>query len=96
MPVATPACRHPFDVPFLALALVAKADILLTGDKDLLSPSGKLACAILRAESLLDQLRRRPSAQSTSLHLQIRRIGSASRPGARPVSDGVPRRSEVT
>jgi uncharacterized protein len=31
-----PECRDPFDVPFLALALVAKADYLITGDRDLL------------------------------------------------------------
>jgi uncharacterized protein len=28
-----PECRDPFDVPFLALALVGKADYLLTGDR---------------------------------------------------------------
>ncbi len=31
-----PDCRDPFDRPFLELALVAKADALVTGDKDLL------------------------------------------------------------
>ena len=31
-----PDCRDPFDRPFLALALAAKADALITGDKDLL------------------------------------------------------------
>ena len=31
-----PQCRDPFDRPFLELALAAKADALLTGDKDLL------------------------------------------------------------
>ena len=33
---ATPECRDPFDVPFLLLALVGKADYLVTGDRDLL------------------------------------------------------------
>ncbi len=31
-----PECRDPFDRPFLVLALTAKADALITGDKDLL------------------------------------------------------------
>lgn len=31
-----PDCRDPFDRPFLALAVAAKADALITGDKDLL------------------------------------------------------------
>ena len=35
-PPRTPACRDPHDVPFLQLALVAKADPLVTGDNDLL------------------------------------------------------------
>ena len=32
-----PDCRDPFDRPFLALALAAKADALVTGDKNLLA-----------------------------------------------------------
>ena len=35
-PPRTPPCRDPFDVPFLQLAVVGKADYLVTGDKDLL------------------------------------------------------------
>lgn len=35
-PPKTPACRDPHDVPFLQLALAAKADALVTGDADLL------------------------------------------------------------
>src|SRR5215471_17088640 len=38
--VKIPLCRDPFDVPFLQLAIVSKADYLVTGDKDLLSLSG--------------------------------------------------------
>lgn len=52
-PPATPPCRDTFDVPFLELALAGKADALLTGDMDLLSLDGKLACPILRAERFL-------------------------------------------
>lgn len=35
-PPRTPVCRDPHDVPFLQLALAAKADALITGDADLL------------------------------------------------------------
>lgn len=34
-PPRTPACRDPHDLPFLQLALTAKADALVTGDADL-------------------------------------------------------------
>lgn len=37
---ATPACRDPFDLPFLQLAVTGKADYLVTGDQDLLSLYG--------------------------------------------------------
>jgi putative PIN family toxin of toxin-antitoxin system len=49
-PPATPPCRDAFDVPFLELALVGKAEALVTGDKDLLSLAGKLACPIFGAD----------------------------------------------
>lgn len=35
-PPRTPACRDPHDVPFLQLALAARADALVIGDADLL------------------------------------------------------------
>lgn len=35
-PARTPDCRDPHDLPFLQLALAAKADALITGDADLL------------------------------------------------------------
>lgn len=34
-PPKTPPCRDPHDVPFLQLALAARADALVTGDADL-------------------------------------------------------------
>jgi putative PIN family toxin of toxin-antitoxin system len=52
-PPATPPCRDAFDVPFLELALVGKAEALVTGDKDLLSLAGKLMCPILSADEFL-------------------------------------------
>ncbi len=36
-PVPVPACRDPFDLPFLYLAVAGRADALVTGDADLLS-----------------------------------------------------------
>lgn len=43
-PPKTPACRDPHDLPFLQLALAARADALITGDVDLLvlAPMHKL------------------------------------------------------
>ena len=35
--LAIPECRDPKDRPFLALALAGRADVLVTGDSDLLS-----------------------------------------------------------
>ncbi|MCX7155044.1 MAG: putative toxin-antitoxin system toxin component, PIN family [Rhodocyclales bacterium] len=55
-PPATPPCRDAFDVPFLELALVGKADALVTGDKDLLCLAGSLACPILKADQFLSTL----------------------------------------
>ena len=55
-PPKTPACRDPFDVPFLQLALAGKARALLTGDRDLLSLARRFACPILSAERFIDSL----------------------------------------
>lgn len=52
----TPACRDPFDVPFLELAVAGRADYLVSGDKDLLALAGKLPCPIVTAERLLETL----------------------------------------
>ena len=53
VPPATPPCRDACDVAFLELALTGKADALISGDKDLLSLDGNLACPILSAEAFL-------------------------------------------
>jgi predicted nucleic acid-binding protein len=45
-----------FDVPFLELALTGKAEALVTGDKDLLSLAGSLACPILSVDQFLSTL----------------------------------------
>ncbi len=56
MPPELPAvsdCRDPFDVPFLQLALVGRADYLVTGDRDLLSLTALFKIAIVNAEQFL-------------------------------------------
>ena len=55
-PPKTPPCRDPFDLSFLQLTIVGKADHLVTGDKDLLSLAGTFACPIITAEQFLDLL----------------------------------------
>lgn len=52
----TPGCRDPYDVPFLQLAVAGKADSLVSGDRDLLSLAGKLACAIVTPEKFMKTL----------------------------------------
>lgn len=51
-----PACRDPFDIPFLLLAIAGKAEALVTGDQDLLSLAGQLPCPIVTAEAFLQTL----------------------------------------
>jgi putative PIN family toxin of toxin-antitoxin system len=52
----TPPCRDPFDLPFLQLAMVGKAEVLVTGDQDLLGVKGKLLCPIVTLEAFLAAL----------------------------------------
>ena len=55
-PPPTPECRDSHDVPFLQLALVGKADFLVTGDRDLLTLSGSFGCSIIAPDKLLQVL----------------------------------------
>ncbi|MEK6663620.1 MAG: putative toxin-antitoxin system toxin component, PIN family [Pseudomonadota bacterium] len=55
-PPTTPACRDPFDLPFLQLAVVGKADYLVSGDQDLLSLAGQFACPIITADQFIKML----------------------------------------
>ncbi|PIX97753.1 MAG: putative toxin-antitoxin system toxin component, PIN family [Hydrogenophilales bacterium CG_4_10_14_3_um_filter_63_21] len=55
-PPATPACRDVYDQPFLQLAVAAQADYLVSGDLDLHSISGQIACPIINAENFLKTL----------------------------------------
>lgn len=49
-------CRDPFDIPFLQLAAVGKADHLVTGDKDLLCLADRSPCPVITGEQLLGML----------------------------------------
>ncbi|MTJ51062.1 putative toxin-antitoxin system toxin component, PIN family [Dolichospermum sp. UHCC 0259] len=49
-----PECRDPFDVPFLLLAVVSKADYLVTGDSDLLTLKDNFSCPIITAEEFIN------------------------------------------
>lgn len=59
-PPAIPACRDPFDQPFLhlalALALAGKADFLVTGGGDLLALAAEFSCPIVTAAGFLETL----------------------------------------
>ncbi len=54
--VNVPAGRDPFDRPFLELALAAKADALVTGDKDLLALAKSFPVPILTPAALKKRL----------------------------------------
>jgi putative PIN family toxin of toxin-antitoxin system len=54
--IKLPDCRDPFDRPFLALALTAKADALITGDKDLLALSHLFTVPILTPAVFRDRM----------------------------------------
>ena len=47
IPPLVAACRDPFDLPFLHLALAGKAAALVSGDKDLLSLAGAFPVPML-------------------------------------------------
>ena len=47
-----PACRDPFDRPFLELALWGRADVLVTGDGDLLALARTFPVSILSPHAL--------------------------------------------
>lgn len=57
-PPAGPHRRDQFDLPFLQLAAQGKADVLVTGGRDLLALRGQLRCAIVTADAFLTELQR--------------------------------------
>jgi uncharacterized protein len=50
----TSACRDPFDLPFLTLALVGEADYLVTGDRDLLILKDDFSCPIITTDDFFN------------------------------------------
>ena len=56
-PVPDDACRDPDDLPVLGAALAAEADVLVTGDKDLLALGTFGRCAILSPRAFWQRLR---------------------------------------
>ena len=57
-PPAVPHCRDPFDRPFLELALVGRADALVTGDEDLLALAPEFPVPILTPHATRHRLQR--------------------------------------
>ncbi len=56
-PLLVPACRDPFDVPFLHLAAAGKAHALVSGDKDLLALAGTRGlCPVLSVDAFRRQV----------------------------------------
>jgi putative PIN family toxin of toxin-antitoxin system len=53
-----PSCRDPWDLPFLQLAAYAKANFLVTGDRDLLDIRDETRFAIITAEAFTSELDR--------------------------------------
>jgi hypothetical protein len=84
IPVRTPPCRDPSDVAFLQLAIVGKADYLVTGDKDLLSLSGRIRCRIVKAEALLAFLERVDSSEPPAPRYAFMHSSARSSSVARP------------
>lgn len=55
---SVPECRDPCDRPFLELALFARADALVTGDKDLLALSHDFSVPVISPEAAKALLQR--------------------------------------
>jgi putative PIN family toxin of toxin-antitoxin system len=55
-PPALPACRDPSDLPFLVLATVGQADMLVTGDRDLLDIAAEVSFRVMTPAAALDHL----------------------------------------
>ncbi|MBC5764012.1 putative toxin-antitoxin system toxin component, PIN family [Ramlibacter albus] len=56
-PPQVPRCRDPYDVAFLQLAVAGKAQMIVSGDKDLLALAGaKGLCPILTIDAFCGQV----------------------------------------
>lgn len=51
----SPVCRDPDDDKFIVCALAAGADVIVSGDKDLLNISGKLTIPVMRPKEFVDR-----------------------------------------
>ena len=56
LPPTVPTCRDPFDRPFLELALVGRADALVTGDADILELAEAFSVPILSPAAFQQRL----------------------------------------
>ena len=61
-PPRVPDCRDPHDLPFLHLAVAGKADLMVSGDADLLALAApgtrpRLRCRVVTVQALLEHLR---------------------------------------
>ena len=56
LPPTVPTCRDPFDRPFLELALVGRADALVTGDADILEVAEAFSVPILSPAAFQQRL----------------------------------------
>ena len=57
LPPGVPACRDPFDLPFLHLAVAGKAHVLVSGDKDLLALAGSRGlCPVLSVDAFCAEM----------------------------------------
>ena len=65
-PIEVPDCRDPFDRPFLELALAARADAMVTGDRDLLVLAEVFLAPILTAAAFRDRFRDPPIGIDTA------------------------------
>lgn len=55
-PPPAPACRDPFDLPFIHLAIAGRAQALVSGDRDLLALAGAPGlCAVLSVDAFCRQ-----------------------------------------
>lgn len=50
-----PLCRDPHDDKFIACALAACADVIVSGDKDLLSISGRISVPVMKPREFVEQ-----------------------------------------
>ena len=54
-----PRCRDPHDEPFLELAIAGEAELLVTGDADLLALAGEVSFSIVSPAAFLERAARR-------------------------------------